>query len=45
MAKTPKVKDTAVVDPITAVEEQKIPSYLQRILDNIPNVGHGLLLF
>ncbi len=45
MAKTPKVKDTAVVDPITAVEEQKIPSYLQRVLDNIPNVGDGATVY
>ena len=41
MAKTPKVKDTSIVDPITAAEEQKLPSYLQRVLDNKPECPEG----
>lgn len=45
MAKAPKVKDTAVVDPITAVEEQKLPSYLQRVLDNIPEGGDDAIVY
>lgn len=45
MAKTPKVKNTAVVDPITAKEEQQLPSYLQRVLDNVPDGGDDAVVY
>ncbi|ELN9277020.1 hypothetical protein [Salmonella phage FrontPhageNews] len=46
MAKTPKkIENTQTSQEITAQEENKLPSYLQRVVDNIPQGGDGGVVY